>query len=120
MTPFDQAFRIAIGEEGGFTTNPADPGNWTGGTCGKGACRGTKFGIAASAHPDLDIASISLDQAKQIYHAEYWSHVQGDDMPPPWRFSSSTRQSTAAPPAPFAGSKPLLASPRTGCWVLRP
>ncbi len=83
MTLFDQAFRIAIGEEGGFTANPADPGNWTGGACGKGACHGTKFGIAASAHPELDIVSLSLDQAKQIYQTDYWSRVHGDELPPP-------------------------------------
>jgi lysozyme family protein len=83
MEIFDQAFRVVIGEEGGFTANKADPGNWTGGACGKGLCHGTKFGIAASAHPDLDIASLTLAAAKQIYRADYWEKVQGDALPPP-------------------------------------
>jgi lysozyme family protein len=82
MTVFDNAFQIVIGEEGGLSTNPADPGNWTGGACGKGECLGTKFGIAASAHPALDIAALTLDQARNIYRASYWDPVQGDKLPP--------------------------------------
>lgn len=83
MTVFDQAFKIVIGEEGGFSSNPSDPGNWTSGICGRGLCRGTKYGIAASTHPDLDIASLTLDQARLLYHASYWKDVCGDVLPPP-------------------------------------
>ena len=83
MTTFENAFHIVVGEEGGLTTNPADPGNWTGGACGKGVCRGTKFGIAASAHPTLDIPNLTLDQAQAIYHESYWSPLQADAMPKP-------------------------------------
>jgi lysozyme family protein len=83
MTPFEQAFKILIGEEGGLSTNPADPGNWTGGACDKGVCRGTKFGIAASAHPELDIAALTLSQAQAIYRTSYWDPVRGDALPPP-------------------------------------
>jgi lysozyme family protein len=83
MTIFEKAFQTVIGEEGGLSTIPADPGNWTGGACGKGECRGTKFGIAASAHPGLDIASLTLDQARNIYRASYWEPLQGDKLPPP-------------------------------------
>jgi lysozyme family protein len=82
MTPFDQAFKILIGEEGGLSTNPADPGNWTGGACHKGVCRGTKFGIAASAHPELDIAALTLAEAQEIYRTSYWTPVRADELPP--------------------------------------
>ncbi len=83
MNLFANAFAVVIGEEGGFSTNPADPGNWTGGVCGKGICRGTKYGIAASAHPDLDIANLTLDHAQAIYRDTYWSPVQADALPKP-------------------------------------
>ncbi len=83
MTLFQQAFKIIIGEEGGLSTNPADPGNWTGGVCGRGTCRGTKYGIAASSHPDLDIPNLTLSQAQAIYRDNYWAPVQADQLPAP-------------------------------------
>jgi lysozyme family protein len=83
MSTFDQAFRFVAGEEGGYTDNPADPGNWTGGRCGQGECRGTKFGISAASYPDLDIASLTLDRAQAIYRRDYWDRVAGDQLPPP-------------------------------------
>ena len=83
MTVFDQAFRIVVGEEGGFTTNPADPGNWTGGACGRGECRGTRYGVSAAAYPDIGIATLTLDAARAIYRRDYWDRVQGDLLPPP-------------------------------------
>jgi lysozyme family protein len=76
-----QAFVVVVGAEGGLTTNPADPGNWTMAGC-KGECRGTKYGISALAYPGLDIASLTLDQAQRLYHADYWQRIGGDDMPP--------------------------------------
>ena len=80
---FLRAFDIIIGEEGGFTNNPADPGNWTGGSCGNGQCIGTKFGISAAAYPRLDIASLTSEKARSIYRSDYWDRIYGDAMPPP-------------------------------------
>lgn len=82
MSIFDNVFRVVIGEEGGFTANPADPGNWTGGKCSVGRCIGTKYGISAASYPTLNIAGLSLDDAKAIYQRDYWDHVHGDDLPP--------------------------------------
>jgi lysozyme family protein len=83
VAAFDQAFRLVIGHEGGFTANPADPGNWTGGAPGRGECRGTKFGISARAYPDLDIADLTLDQAQAIYRRDYWDKLGAAALPPP-------------------------------------
>ena len=83
MTVFEQSFRVVVGEEGGLSTNPADPGNWTGGACGRGVCRGTKYGIAASAHPEIDIANLTLAQAQALYQDAYWNPIQADHLPPP-------------------------------------
>lgn len=82
MSAFEQAFRVVVGEEGGFTANPADPGNWTGGGYGKGQCRGTKFGVSAASYPELDIAKLDLDAARTIYRRDYWDKVCGDALPP--------------------------------------
>ncbi len=83
MSGFAFAFATVIGNEGGFTTDPSDPGNWTGGASGRGVLRGTKFGISAAAFPTLDIASLSLDQAQTIYRLRYWAPLCAGSMPPP-------------------------------------
>ncbi len=75
MSVFDQAFAIVVNAEGGYTTNPSDPGNWTGGAVNVGVCRGTKYGISAAAYPSLDIASITLWQAQAIYERDFWPAV---------------------------------------------
>lgn len=80
---FDAAFKVLIGEEGGFQKQYNDPGNWTGGKVGAGTLVGTKYGIAAHAHPKLDIASLTLDQAKQIYFDAYWTPTCCHLMPGP-------------------------------------
>ncbi len=82
MTVFDNAFKVVIGEEGGFTANEADPGNWTGGRCAIGQCNGTKYGISAGAYPSLHIGALTLDDAKAIYRRDYWNKIRGDELPP--------------------------------------
>ena len=82
MSTFDAAFERLIGHEGGYTANPADPGNWTGGACGQGACKGTRYGISAAAYPGLDIKALTLDTAKAIYRRDYWDRIGGDKLPP--------------------------------------
>jgi lysozyme family protein len=81
MSNFDGIFDVVVGSEGGFTDNPADSGNWTGGTIGAGECRGTKFGISAGAYPDLDIANLTRDAAKALYQRDYWDRIGGDRLP---------------------------------------
>ncbi len=83
MNRFDNAFTVIIGEEGGLSTNPADPGNWTGGVCGRGMLRGTRFGIAAAGHPELNITALTLEDAKNIYQSDYWVPIRGDELPLP-------------------------------------
>lgn len=57
--------------EGGWSDNPKDPGNWTGGKVGLGELRGTNFGIAAASHPHLDIRNLTRAEAADIYWHEY-------------------------------------------------
>jgi len=83
MSAFERAFGVVVGEEGGFTADPADPGNWTGGVCGRGECRGTRYGVSAAAYPALPIASLTLEAARAIYRRDYWDRIGGDRLPPP-------------------------------------
>ena len=82
MTAFEQAFTIVVGTEGGFGCDAADRGNWTGGACGVGTLRGTKYGISAAAYPALDIANLTLDQSQELYKSDYWDKIRGDDLHP--------------------------------------
>lgn len=69
---FDQAFQRLIGFEGGLSLDPKDKGNWTSGIIGQGELRGSKFGISAASYPHLDIANLTVEQAKEIYRTDFW------------------------------------------------
>lgn len=69
MSFFLPAFQIVVGIEGGYTADPRDLGGET------------KFGISKKAYPDLDIASLTLEQAQQIYLRDYWNACGCDTMP---------------------------------------
>ena len=81
MKAFDAWTAFLIPTEGKLSLNPKDPGNWTSGKPGVGQLVGTKYGVAASSHPGLDIPNLTLAQAQQIAKAEYWDKVNGDKMP---------------------------------------
>lgn len=72
MSSFETTFNRTIGHEGKFQANPKDRGNWTSGKEGVGELKGTKWGLAAMTYPHLDIASITLEQAKEIYFNDWW------------------------------------------------
>lgn len=78
---FDEAFKILIGHEGNFSDDPRDRGNWTSGEIGIGQLKGTKYGIASHAYPQLDIKNLTLDQAKEIYKRDFWDQCHIDDLP---------------------------------------
>lgn len=82
-TTFNRAFEIVIGHEGGYTNDPRDTGNWTGGAVNSGELKGTKYGISAASYPLFDIANLTLDDARAIYKRDYWDKVGADDLAPP-------------------------------------
>ena len=71
MITFDEAFDRLVSYEGGYSDDPRDSGNWTGGAQGVGQLRGTKFGIAACSYGYLDIKNLSLEDAKAIYRRDF-------------------------------------------------
>ncbi len=62
--PYSPEFLTAVervlANEGGYSSNPADPGG------------ATNFGISARSHPGLDVAALTRDAAVQIYWREFW------------------------------------------------
>lgn len=57
---FCKAFDLLIYNEGGFVDNPNDAGG------------ATKYGISQRSYPDVDIANLTLEEAKEIYKRDYW------------------------------------------------
>jgi lysozyme family protein len=74
MMTFDQCFAKLIDHEGGYVNNPRDPGGET------------KYGISKRAYPALDIADLTLDDAKGIYKRDYWERAQCDRLHPDLAF----------------------------------
>lgn len=97
---FDDAFDRLISHEGGLSLDPRDPGNWTGGRVNVGELHGTKFGIAANTYPDVDIANLTLEQAKAIYYRDWWLKIGADEIDSAivfqmWDFAINAGMSTA-------------------------
>jgi len=79
--PFWRALSPVLKEEGGLSLDRHDKGNWTGGRVGVGALKGTKYGIAASSYPDLDIRHLTVEQAGAIYRKDYWMAADCGALP---------------------------------------
>lgn len=80
MADFEVYFPKLLEHEGGFVNDPADPGGET----NKGITLKTFEAYAESLleiEPTLEnLKTLTDDQAKQIYKAEYWDKVHGDDI----------------------------------------
>ena len=61
---FDLAFDRLLNSEGGYVNNPNDPGGET------------KFGISKRSYPNVDIAALTLQEAKNIYLRDFWNPLQ--------------------------------------------
>jgi len=66
MANFSQEIDGLIEREGGFNSTPDDSGGVT------------KYGISQASFPGLDIASITRQDAKDIYFSKYWSPLNCD------------------------------------------
>jgi lysozyme family protein len=66
---WDKAIEFVLKMEGGYTWDPNDPGGET------------KYGISKKAYPQLDIANLSIEEAKAIYRTDFWNACSCDDLP---------------------------------------
>jgi len=70
MANYNLAIVKTLAREGGakFTDDPNDSGG------------ATKYGISQKAYPNLDIRSLTEQQARDIYKRDYWDRIHGDDI----------------------------------------
>jgi lysozyme family protein len=66
---FDEAFAALVKHEGGYINHRADPGGES------------KYGISKRSYPQLDIAALTVDQARSIYRRDYWGPAGCDAVP---------------------------------------
>ena len=69
MGDFHRCIEFVLAEEDGLSNHPADPGGLT------------QYGISKRSYPTLDIAALTLDEAKAIYRRDYWQLLHGDQLP---------------------------------------
>jgi lysozyme family protein len=69
MGDFHRCIDRILAEEGGLSDHPADPGGLT------------NYGISQRTYPQLDIAGLTLDDAKAIYRRDYWQPLHGGQLP---------------------------------------
>jgi len=60
---FDKIIEFTLKCEGGYVNDPLDPGGET------------NMGISKRSHPDVDIANLTKEQAREIYYKEYWKQA---------------------------------------------
>lgn len=66
MANFNLIIESVLASEGGYVNDPLDAGGET------------NFGISKRAYPELDIARLTVEQAKEIYKRDYWDKIFGD------------------------------------------
>ena len=69
MMPFYQEIKHVLKREGGYVNDPDDPGGET------------KYGISKRAHPDVDIAALTPEDAAEIYKDNYWIPSKVERLP---------------------------------------
>lgn len=80
MADFEKSFPNLLKHEGGFTNHPNDPG----GDTNKGITMKTFRYVAEKLlgiEPTLEnLKALTDEQAKEIYRAEYWDKIKGDEI----------------------------------------
>ncbi|MDK1290097.1 glycoside hydrolase family 108 protein [Pseudoalteromonas umbrosa] len=66
---FEQVFEVLLEFEGYMSDDKHDAGGLT------------KYGISQRAYPSLDIANLTIDDAKRIYYTDYFLKAKCDQLP---------------------------------------
>lgn len=69
MTNLELALQFTLKWEGGYVNDRRDPGGET------------KYGISKRAFPHMNIRTLTIDEAKEIYRAKYWGPINGNRLP---------------------------------------
>jgi lysozyme family protein len=65
---FKQAIGVLLQMEGGYVNDPDDPGGET------------NFGISKRSYPQLDIKTLQIDKAIDIYYHDFWLKYKLNDI----------------------------------------
>ena len=65
---FNRAFHFVLSSEGGTNPDPIDRGGLT------------RWGISERQYPNIDIAALTINTAKQIYYNDYWLRNKCDKL----------------------------------------
>jgi len=68
-TTFEEIIEQVLKHEGGYVNDPIDAGGET------------NYGIAKRWYPNVDIKNLTKEQAKKIYHQDYWRPAKCDEVP---------------------------------------
>ena len=74
LTTFNEIIEVVLKHEGGYVDDPTDRGGET------------NFGIAKRFYPSVDIKNLTKEQAKKIYHQDYWRPSKCDEVPSRLRY----------------------------------
>jgi len=88
MADFLTAHKLTSINEGGYTNDRLDPGNWTNGKINSGILVGTNHGISAPVLmrylkrlPTADeMRNLKVETAHEIYRKNYWNLIKGDQI----------------------------------------
>lgn len=69
MSTFDDAVNLVLQHEGGYVSDPNDPGGET------------NFGISKRSYPALDIKHLTRPEAIEIYRRDWWERYGMDRVP---------------------------------------
>jgi lysozyme family protein len=65
---FLKAFDYMLKHEGGYVNDRADPGGET------------RYGISKRSYPNLNIKDLTRDQARKIYHRDFWTKARCESI----------------------------------------
>ena len=68
-TTFNEIIEVVLEHEGGYVNDPDDAGGET------------KYGIAKRWYPNVDIKNLTKEEAKKIYHMDYWNPAKCNEVP---------------------------------------
>jgi len=88
MANFEIAFKRREPIEGGWSNEPEDDGNWTGGKQGVGKLVGTNRGVTAPEYSKFlgheasieEMKALPREHAIAIFKPEYWDQFRGDEI----------------------------------------
>jgi len=75
MSYYDECFTRLMGNEGGYSNNPKDPGGET------------NWGVTKKSYPALNIKNLTQDDAKAIYKRDFWDACRCEELFPVLAFA---------------------------------